>query len=374
MKKSIKICHLTTVHPRYDTRIFVKECSSLARNGYDVKLVVADGYGNETKNNVEIYDIGCPSGRLGRMLFSSKKLYKKATLIDADVYHFHDPELLGVGRKLIKIGKLVIYDVHEDVPRQLLTKDYIPAILRKPLAKLIENYENRIAQELSGIITATPHIKNRYLEFNSNSIEVQNFPFLEEFGEHNNSFTSKERSVCYVGAISKVRGILQMVDAMQYVDDITFLLGGKFESHQLRNKVIKSKGWEKVKELGFLSREEVKDTLQKSFAGLVVLEPTINYLDSIPVKMFEYMASGIPVIASDFKYWRELIEDSECAFFVDPQDPKAIAEVITKLADNEKKAIQMGENGRNAVLVKFNWREEEMKLIKFYEILCQRIN
>jgi len=364
--KARKICHLTTVHVRYDTRIFVKECTSLATHGYETILIVADGKKNEHKNGVQILDIGRPKSKIKRALFFTRKIYKKAIEIDADIYHFHDPELLRVGKKLTKMGKKVIYDAHEDVPRQVLDKAYIPVILRKPISRFIENFERRITSKLSGVVTVTPEIKARFLKSNPNVVEVRNFPLAKEFEKHNETPQIKENAVCYVGAITKVRGILSMVDAMQYGNVAKLLLGGRFENSALRNQAKESIGWQNVDELGFLTREQVKDTLSKSVAGLVVLEPTPSYLASIPVKMFEYMIAGIPVIASDFPYWRNLIEAEDCALFVDPINPKEISAAIKKLVANKELASEMGKKGRIAVLNKFNWAIEEKKLLNFY--------
>lgn len=364
-----KVCHLTTVHVRYDTRIFVKECSSLAANGFDVTLVVADGLGNEVKNGVSIQDIGKPSSRLKRLLTYHKKMISKALEIEADIYHFHDPELLRIGKTLVRKGKKVIYDSHEDVPRQVLDKAYIPSLIRKPLSSFIQNYENKIVSKISGVITVTPNLENRFLKSNSNVIQVRNFPKIQEFNPEEEVNLVKENAVCYVGAISKVRGVLNMVEAMEHLKDTKLLLGGKFENEELRDQATKMKGWINVQELGFLTREDVKNTLKKSIAGLVVLEPTRSYVDSIPVKMFEYMIAGIPVIASDFPYWRELIAEADCALFVNPKKPKEIASAITNLTSNKVLANEMGNRGQKAVIAKFNWSIEEKKLISFYNQL-----
>ena len=364
----LKICHFTTVHPRYDTRVFVKECKSLARHGYDVTLIVADGQGNEIKDGVNILDIGIYTSRLQRVISFSKRIYKKAISINADLYHFHDPELLYIGKKLSRKDKKVIYDAHEDVPKQILTKAYIPSIFKSLISRIFEGYEDKITARLSGIITATPFIRDRFLKNNSRVVEIQNFPFIAEFmyNETANEVI-KEDNICYVGAISKVRGFPTIVNALDYAGNVRLLLGGKFESEELRNLTTRSSGWNKVIELGYLSREEVRQTLLKSVAGMVVLEPTINYLDSIPVKMFEYMASGIPVIASDFPYWRKLIESVECALFVDPLDAKDIGKAIDKLIQDKELAREMGNRGRAAVLENFNWANEEIKLLDFYD-------
>lgn len=366
----VKICHLSTVHKRYDTRIYVKECRTLAERGYEVHLVVADGLGFEYKKGINIHDIGRPTGKLKRMLFFSGKIYKMAMTINAEIYHFHDPELLRIGNKLMKMGKKVIYDAHEDVPRQILTKTYIPQNVASLVSKLFERYENKITSKLSGIITATPFIRERFLKRNPIVVDIQNFPFIDEFTlMDENILAKKKNTVCYVGSITKVRGILTIIDALEFCENTKLLLGGKFVTEELRQQAIQSKGWKNVIELGFLDREAVSETLKKSFAGLVVLEPTRSYLDSIPVKMFEYMASSIPVIASDFPYWRQLIGEEGCALFVDPMNPKAIADAITTLGNDSKLAEQMGIRGRKAVLEKFNWDKEESKLLGFYQTI-----
>jgi len=359
------ITHITTVHPRYDTRVFVKECKSIKRNGLNVNLIVADGLGNEIKEGINIIDLGKPRSRLIRMVFYSRKAYRMAKNINCDIYHFHDPELLPLGIKLTKRGNKVVYDVHEDVPKQILTKPYLNKFLAKLISKIFEKYENRCSSKFSAIITATPFIRERFLKFNKTTTEVQNFPFLDEFPTVSENSKTKN-SVCYIGSITEVRGIRNMIKSLEFTNDIKLNLGGAFNSIQLRSEVSKLLGWEKVNELGFLDRIQVKSVLDESIAGLVVLKPTINYLDSIPVKMFEYMASGIPVIASDFPYWKDLIEDVGCAIFVNPEDPKEIGLAMQKLVDDPMEAKLMGAKGREAILRKFNWDNEESKLMGAY--------
>ena len=126
-------------------------------------------------------------------------------------------------------------------------------------------------------------------------------------------------------------------------------------------------GWQRVNALGFLDRAGVRDVLGRSMAGLVTLHPVINYIDALPVKMFEYMSAGIPVIASDFPLWREIIAGNDCGLLVDPLNPAAIAEAIDTLVSNPTMAQRMGENGRRAVEERYNWGIEEQKLMAFYE-------
>ncbi|PIC85450.1 glycosyl transferase [Sporosarcina sp. P20a] len=367
----MKICHLTSVHPHTDTRIFIKECQSLANAGFDVHLVVPNAP-NAFVKGVQIHGVLKDTGnRLKRMTKTVDNVFKKALEIDADIYHFHDPELLPIGLKLRKRGKKVIYDVHEDVPRQILTKEWLPRYTHSIISKVVELYENRAAKKMNFIITATPFIKERFLKLGCKAQDVNNYPLLDELQVKNVRWSEKENAVCYVGGITFIRGIKEMVKAIDTSKEVTLLLGGGFATSSERDIVTSLKGWSSVKELGFLNREQVKETYSKSKAGIVTLHPTINYIDALPVKMFEYMASGIPVIASNFPLWKGIIEKNNSGLCVDPLNPEEIAEAIKWIIKNPVEAERMGRNGRVAVVREYNWEAESIKLIDIYRNLMK---
>ncbi|MCO4293652.1 glycosyltransferase family 4 protein [Solitalea sp. MAHUQ-68] len=361
-----KVCHLTSVHRRYDVRIYYKECQSLANAGYDVNLIVADGNGYEEKDKVKIHDVGKYKNRLERVTSIGYRIYSKALKLNSDLYHIHDPELLIVGWLLARKGKRVIYDVHEDLPRQVLAKAYIPSVMKRPLSFLVEGYEGILSKKMTGIVTVTPLIKERYHKLNKNVIEVRNYPIMTEGIKHND-WNKKKQVLCYIGGISEVRGIKQMVQAMKFTNGLRLNLGGVFESDSLRNEVIAYEGWSKVNELSFLDRINVVKVLDESKIGLVTLQPTINYIDSLPVKMFEYMLAGIPVIASKFPLWQSIIDEHNCGICVDPTNPEEIAAAINYLMKNDNEAREMGERGRRAVLEHYTWLNEEQKMIESYK-------
>lgn len=364
----MKICHLTTVHPRYDTRIFKKECISLKRTGFDVTLLVADGKGDEKGNEVKIIDIGAAKNRFERYVSKRSQLLKKAIEIDADVYHFHDPELTSVGLQLLKKNKKVIYDVHEDVPLQILSKHYIPKFLRPLISKIVKSKENKAVKKFTYVITATDFIANRFLKINKNTIAVKNYPIIDNTKNYQQDWENKKDEVCYIGSISKVRGITEMVKALEFAN-VTMNLGGNFTSNKLETETKKMKGWEKIKYYGFVNKEQAVEIYNRSKIGLVTLHPVINYIDALPVKLFEYMLAGIPVISSDIPLWKEIVEGINCGICVNPLNPKEITDAINYLKKNDKEAKQMGVNGRNAVLEKYNWHNEECKLIEIYNNL-----
>jgi len=371
MKKSIsQIIHLTSVHSRYDTRIFIKMCKSLVLNGYNVSLVVADSKGDEVKDGVSIVDVGAIiGGRLSRMIKTSSRVYEKARELDGDIYHIHDPELIPTGLRLKKLGKKVIFDAHEDLPKQILSKSYLNKISKIILSKIFEGYEHWSLPKYDYLIAATPFIRDKLLKINPNTVDINNFPLLNELKI--SSGTHKENAVAYIGGISETRGIIEVILALSYTQNVRLNLAGSFSESIFEEKIKKYESWSKVNTLGFLNRQQVSEVLAKSCAGIVTLYPVTNYIVSLPVKMFEYMSAGLPVIASNFSLWREIIEGNECGICVDPLNPKAIGDAIQYLVDSPQKAEQMGKNGRKAVEQKYNWSMEEKKLLTLYKDLLQ---
>jgi glycosyltransferase involved in cell wall biosynthesis len=365
----ISITHVTSVHPRYDTRIFLKECSSLAKiQNYKVSLIVADNQGDEIKNNVEIYDVGKLQGRINRILKTTQKVYNKAVELDSDIYHLHDPELIGIGLKLKKLGKKVIFDAHEDVPKQLLSKPYLNRFLLGLLSKTFAIYEKITCSKFDYIVTATPTIQEKFLVFNKNVIDIKNFPIVSELG-NDIQWNDKKNEVCYIGAITATRGIREIIESLAYLDGVKLNLAGNFVEKDVEDEVKKSAQWQSVHEYGFVNREKIAQILGKSKVGLVTLHPLISYQEALPIKMFEYMLAGIPVVSSNFPLWSDIVEKSNCGICVNPLSPKEIADAISYLISHPIEAQQMGKNGKEAVLQMYNWDNEAKRLLKMYEEL-----
>lgn len=363
-----KVFVVTTVHGRHDVRIFLKQCRSLVSHGNDVTLVVQDGKGNENREGVKILDLGNPpAGRIRRILFSPWRVYRFLRTVPADIIHFHDPELLPVGFLLKNRKRHVIYDSHEDFPRQVLSKHWIHPVLRKLVSILFELFENFIAKRLDAVVCATPFIAKRFKLINPNSIDINNFPVMEEFQlpDHQQKQPAP-RTICYIGAMTRERGISELIEALEILQDVTLIMCGPFESQAYAEELMAMHGWKFVDYRGIVGRDEVAKIMDRSVAGVVTYLPGPNHNDSQPNKMFEYMSAGLPLIASHFPLWRQIVEESKCGLCVDPSSPADVAKAIAGLLSNETLCREMGNAGREAVNNRYNWSNEAEKLQKLY--------
>ena len=369
--KSLKIVHLTSVHKRFDTRIFKKQCISLSRKGhYNVSLIVADGLGSTKHKNINIYDVGPSKNRLDRIFKSAKKIYLKALDLDCDIYHLHDPELLNIGLKLKNKGKKVIFDSHEDVSEDIMIKDWIPSYFRKLISIIYNEFEKYICKKLDFVISATPYISNKFRDKGIISIDIKNYPIKENFIFQKTNWNEKKDEICYVGEISKERGIIELIESLENLSNIRLNLVGNFSDSNLKKRCMNMKGWSKVNELGFLSENEINKVFNNSKLGIATLHPTKTYLPSIPVKIFEYMAAGLPIICSNFDFWNELIfRNYKCAVQVNPLSSLEIADAVEHLIYNENDCKKMIKEGTRAIKETFNWKIEEKKLYDIYNSL-----
>jgi glycosyltransferase involved in cell wall biosynthesis len=232
----------------------------------------------------------------------------------------------------------------------------------------VEKIENFAAKRFDYIVTATPYIRNRFLKINKNTMDINNYPLLPELHISNINWDCKEKVVCYIGVIEEGRGIREMVDAIgstQYA----LLLAGDFYTATERELVVTKDGWNQVIDLGHINRTEVKEVLSRSMAGLVLFKPEPNNINAQPNKMFEYMSAGLPVIASDFPLWKEIVEGNNCGICIDALKVEEITNAINWIMEHPAEAEQMGKNGRRAVEDKYNWEPEGKKLISIYQQL-----
>ncbi len=364
-----KVCMITTVHQPFDTRIFHKEAKTLVKAGYEVVLI-AQHSKNEVVDGIRIIALPKPKNRFSRILFLGWKAYKLALKQNADIYHFHDPEFIFFGILLKLYGKKVIYDVHEDVPKQILNKEWIGNKGIRVLTSFLMNILERFSVIFfTNIVVATENISKRFP--NKKTVILRNFPVLNVINSVSNVNHNKRKSILiYAGGLTRIRGIKEIIQAMEYISQqIELWLLGNWESKQYKEECEALLGWNKTKYFGFKPLEEAYSFMKSVDIGISILFPVKNYLTSLPVKTYEYMACSLPVVMSDFPYWKEIF--GRLALFADPYNPKSIAQQILFLLENKDKAVELGRKGRELVEKQYNWEIESQKLIELYSKLSR---
>ena len=374
-QRRVKVCVLTSVHPPFDGRIFHRAAKSLAHAGYEVVLIARHDK-EEVVDGVRVVPLPQPRNRLHRMTKVLWRLYRLAVKEDADIYHFHDPELMIVGLLLKRRGKKAIWDVHEHYPNSILDKYYIPKPLRRLIALLFDLFERAAVRCFDYVIYTTPFVGQRYQTMKVRSGPVENYPILrlsETFQRQ------PQPRIIYLGGMARIRGLVELVEAFALVtkrhpqwelDLVGSSRPASFEN-DLRD-LAKNLGIDaKVKFIAWVPYEEKERLSGQASIGVVTYLPHSNNTSCLPNKLFDYMLVGLPVIASNFPLYRGVVEPSHCGLLVDPTRPPEIAQAITHLIEHPQEAQQMGENGRRAVRDKYNWETESQKLLHIYDAVLK---
>lgn len=368
-----RVVQLTTVHHPYDPRIYHKESISLQKAGFDVTLIAqTSNEGLVGDKSIRHIPLKKYKSRLKRMTIGAYQAYKKAKYLNADVYHFHDPELMPVAWLLKKKDNVVIYDIHEDYITSMLQKEYVSMPVRKLLATAYVLLERFFTRDFE-LSLAEKYYQERY----PSGTCILNYPTVNKaFIEHQRVGKS-ENKVLYTGNVSLVRGAMEHARIPLIDDSIEVHFVGKCP-RDLAVKMYEAAGAKKDKLIiegidQFIEKEVIEKRYLETnwLAGIALFPPTEHYMKKELTKFFEYMNAGIPVICSDFPVWEDFIEKYECGISVDPNSDEAIRKALNFLKENPDRAKQMGENGKKAVQEELNWGTEEAKLIAWYRELLQ---
>jgi glycosyltransferase involved in cell wall biosynthesis len=363
----IRVVHLSTVHRPSDVRIFHKECSTLAAHGYHVTFLACTPESYES-HGVHIAALPQPRSRVDRMTRIAFRALDAALRTKADVYHFHDPELIPVGLLLKLAGRRVIYDVHEDAASDVMDKHYLHPRIKPIVRFLVRHFEQLAVRAFDEVVAATSSIGGRFPA--AKTTVVRNLPIQDEMWTPDRApFSERDFIVAYVGGLAPLNGAEQMVRAMAELppeSKIRLVVAGRANSDSYGAMLRGLRGSARVEFAGWVDRSRVREILASSRAGLVVYQATPNAVESEPNKFFEMLSAGLPIIASDFADWRRVIDEHGCGMTVSARDPSAIANAIVELVGDPDRAEEMGRRGRALVEGVFNWERESQRLLAVY--------
>ena len=377
----MKICHLTTVHPAKDARIYYRMCLGLAAKQIATTLIAPEPFKDERFLRASSWNrrLGHASRprRVGIAL-------RAALAENSDLYHFHDPELIPMALtlKALRPSSAVVYDVHEDYPSMMQHKYWLPESLR-PVASTGVTMAHWLAGKfLDGIITADTAVEQDFTRFAAGKIFCfYNFPTLALFGSPTAEPVAIPADLVYLGGISERSGIYVVLDALRLLRDRdglrpTLRLAGYTDGQQGRramDEAIRARGLARQIEFhGRLAHDQVPNWLRAGRIGLVPLQQIDKFLKNIPSKMFEYWAVGLPVIASDLPPARRFVTPGENGLLFTPGDAVSLASAIQRLLETPQTALAMGSAGRRQVESDWNNEAQIDGLIDFYQRIYER--
>jgi glycosyltransferase involved in cell wall biosynthesis len=381
----MRACIVSTVHPAFDTRVFHREAVSLAEAGFDVRLVIQHERSEDTVDGVHIVGLPATKRRLGRIQ-TGWRAFRLALREYADIYHIHDPELIPWGILLgLLTARPVVYDVHEHYPDDIRTKEWLPAPVRKPVANLFDFGERIASSFFSALVVADQSIRDRFRHSHKRIVVLYNFPGREAFCAHDRGASSlpreHETQLVYLGAIGRDRGIWLMLDMVQTLAtefklDVGLWIAGRFgylhEQREFERRLEADADLRsRVTWLGPVPYGEVPQLLARADIGLVPLQPIPKHQKNIPTKQFEYMAAGLPFVASDLAPVRPFVEAARAGRLAVADDASSHAAAVAHLTQHPSEAHQMGRNGRTAFENWYNWDTEAKKLVDLYSSLAR---
>ncbi|EJQ43724.1 hypothetical protein IEQ_05052 [Bacillus cereus BAG6X1-2] len=371
-----KVFMFSSVHVWIDTRIYYKEAMTLAQYGYHVDLYAIEKGTSLTDTSVQVHLL--PKKSRWHRPSRWQYLYKEALKSDALYYHFHDPELLLVAEKLRKKkpDAIIIYDMHEHFPSQIMTKEWVPKLIRKPLSSWIQKKEKRAMQVCNAVIFAEESYASNYPEYRGIKSEILNYPTWQPKKQ---VLKEEKFTFIYVGDIVIERNVFGMLGLISELKnrgykDIQLKLIGPVDSSlecQLTDKMQELGIEEDVKFYGRIPYDEIWNHYRTAHIGLCLLYPHPNFVHSLATKLYEYMAAGLPSIVSDFPDWKALILKTNCGIAVDPYNLSHITDAAEDLMNNPQLSRTLLDSGRIAFEKYYNWNSESKKLERLYKQLLQ---
>lgn len=353
---------LTTVHRATDDRIFHREAKTLVEAGMSV-CVMGPHDNSRFIDGVWVDALPAQNSRKRRFALGWVVL-QRCLRTNSRLFLFHDPELFGVGLILRLLGRHVIYDCHENLDLQVLQKTWIPKWARKSTAATVRITEWLLSRALSGVIAASPSMLGRFPR--NRTILVRNFPTAEAIECLAGGLSIDRRAdiVIYAGGLSRIRGIKELVEAFSdpQLTNAELWLVGAFDDENFRDEILNALP-PNAKWLGWKEHTEVIKLYLQAKAGAALLYPTPSHRGALPVKLFEYFAAGLPVVASNYPEMVSLVGD--CGFCVDPKNVKAVRAALVALLSDQTKTGEMSSLARERVLDSMSWPQEAERLTNF---------
>jgi len=373
-----RICVVTSIHADFDSRIY-KHCLSVRRLGHEVALISPW----PPRHDDGICYLSFPRRRgLGGRARQAADIARLALRAGADLFHFHDVDILPLFVLLRLVTRRpVVYDIHENYSEEMLVRYWVPSYLRIPLYHAVRLAQAFGCSVFRNLVVVVNSIEREYGRPWLRCVQVRNYASVALADQAADDYERRENAVLFTGSQYVENGALLFLDIAQRVlarrRDIRFYSINRFgmrkDSHEKAMRLMASERLRgKVQVLPRIHGDRIMEYINRATIGI---SPNLNVpkqVKAIPTKLFEYMAGGLPIVASDLPYNREFVRETGAGLLADPSDPERFADHICWLADHRREAQQMGRRGRQAYLDRLNWEKQDQVLGGFYEAILAR--
>ncbi|MFJ3028152.1 glycosyltransferase [Curtobacterium sp. NPDC087080] len=363
-----QIVHVSSAHPWVDNRVHLREAAAAAAAGYRVRLIAVASPLTAPETGVEVVTIPVRR-RARRMAVSTVQALVLALRSRARIVHLHDPELIWTIPVLRLAGRIVVYDAHEDLPDQVRGKDYLTPRQRAVFAAL-----SRALLVLAGtahrVVTATEWTGRRFPA--DRRLAIHNFPLGRPEDDRQRPVLERDAVVAHVGVLSHDRGIDVLARAVHeegFPADWRLEMVGSIDRATPVEQLRRAEATGRAHHGGVVGPMQARDLLLRARIGVVPFLRTPVNDQIFPTKLFEYLAAGLAVIASDVPLWRGLLDGVECVSFVPPGDPAAVARAVRRYADDPALLERHSTEARRAAR-RFTWAPEAARLVRMYDELA----
>jgi len=380
-----RVAMLLTNPFRPDPRV-LKEARSLAEIGYDVTVICWDRTSEMKPQEiiessfrvVRIQSVPSSYGRGVRQLLRLPLFWIAVVpllnRLQPDLIHCHDFDTLPAALFWGRFHRRpVVYDAHEYYAE--LCKPRLHGTFGIVLHWFIRVGERIGAHMASAVVTVDETLGEIYRKSNQQVVVIGHYPNRSFAARPSCVFTHSELRLLYIGRISVDRGLLIYVELLRYLREwgipARLCLAGAFVPSEEEQRLHDCFQWigGSLDLRGWVSYNQIPALLQSADVGLAILQPEPYYQAALPVKVFEYMAAGLPIVASDFPLISSVIKDAQCGVVVDPLDSEVAAKHIRYWWEHPEEARMKGKNGRQAVLQKYNWENLVQRLDNLYSSL-----
>ena len=409
--KDVKICFLADRHDLYDDRIYWKMAVPMKKLGAEVHYYLIGPQSDEgrTPEGIEyrMWALKAYSKNtfvnfaIKRVnpLNNYEKIYEACVELKADVYHFHDLWLNRIAPRLKSLPHrpVVFYDAREPYAedyRSLHDSGRLSKMLVGIFASWVDRWEKKKASNYDLVIANEPKVRQEFANAigEERAVVLYNYldrtlfagdlkgvtPSAETAGFSDNpqfTYHYKRYDLIYCGLLTQKRGAWKLLEAIRGlkpgIPKLKVLLLGKIDPPGLRQEMqsfIRRHDLNHTIEIkGQVPYEQVGKYYRASRIGLLLWQPVSSLKIKMPIKLFEYMAFGLPVVGSNFGHIADLIEKESCGITVNPENPEEVAEAIESLMRQEKMYKALRNNGIEAAREKYNWQREFDNLCNHYK-------